>query len=194
MRKISADARFQFQHCWDYRILPFLCLLIFLSALFSCELKSRVGLGPGERPPPFSLPDLDGHLTALESLSGKVVLLNFWASWCGPCLVELPELQRLYETFSSKGFVIIAVASEDDRTNVETFRAKYGLTFPILLDPDGTQKRRYQVTGYPETFLIAKDGTLVMVADSDENAATVRVRGPRQWSQQGWERQIEGQL
>jgi peroxiredoxin len=128
-------------------------------------------LAPGDRAPGFELPALGGDQTlALESQAGRVVLLNFWATWCGPCEEEMPSMERLHRGLAAERFSLLAVSVDDDAAAVEAFRARLGLTFPILLDPDETAARLYQTTGYPESILIDAAGRVVE-----------RYVGPRAW-------------
>ena len=132
---------------------------------------TRAPIEPGRPAPAFSLPALSSEAPlSLESLRGKVVLLNFWATWCKPCEDEMPAMERLYRRLRDQDFELWAVSVDDDPTAVVEFRDRLGLSFPILLDAGAEVARRYQTTGYPETFLIARDGTIVF-----------RYVGPREW-------------
>ena len=111
--------------------------------------------------PDFRLPTLDGNEVRLSQYRGKVILLNFWATWCRPCREEMPSLQKLWAQFRGQDFVILAVAA--DRGNPRTvarFAAELNLDFPILLDPAGEVRRHYEVYGLPMTYLIGRDGRI----------------------------------
>ncbi|VAX09940.1 hypothetical protein MNBD_GAMMA26-1478 [hydrothermal vent metagenome] len=111
--------------------------------------------------PNFTLPDLDGHEVQLSDFKGKVVLLNFWATWCIPCREEMPDMQSLWEQTKDQGFVILAVAADrGDKEQVEAFTQKLALTFPILLDPSGDVRNRYEVAALPMSYLIGRDGKI----------------------------------
>ena len=111
--------------------------------------------------PAFVLPDLDGHEIRLSDFKGKVVLLNFWATWCGPCREEMPDMQALWEKTRDKGFVILAVAADrGEKKPVVAFARELALTFPILLDPDGDVRNRYEVAALPMSYLIGRDGRI----------------------------------
>ena len=111
----------------------------------------------------FTLSDLQGRQWALKDVRGKVVLVNFWATWCPPCRKELPDLQGLYERFSARGLVILAVSDEDAKT-VESYLAARPFTYPILLDPGRTVHTRFGIDGIPETFVYDRGGRLVAEA------------------------------
>ena len=108
----------------------------------------------------FTLTALDGKVYNLDALRGHVVLLNFWATWCPPCRKEMPDMQKLYERFEKKGFLVLAV-SDEKRETVEGFLAKQSYTFPILLDPDRKTNTAFYVEGIPKSFLFDRQGRLV---------------------------------
>lgn len=127
-------------------------------------------LGRGDPAPDFDLPSLEGPRVALRDLRGEVALVNFWATWCKPCEDEMPAMQRLYETLSPEGFELVAISVDESRDDVEAFRERLGVGFPILLDPDQTVSRRYQTTGFPESLLVDRQGRIIE-----------RYVGPREW-------------
>jgi len=108
----------------------------------------------------FSLTALDGKTYSLDALRGKVVLLNFWATWCPPCRREMPDMQKLYERFSSKGLVVLAV-SDEKRETVEDFLKKQNYTFPVVLDPGRKVNTAFGIEGIPNSFLFDREGRLV---------------------------------
>ncbi len=112
--------------------------------------------------PPFSLELLsDGSQASLADYQGKVILLNFWATWCAPCREEMPAMQTLWERYRSEGFEILAVAADRrGRKNVAPFITEHGFKYPILLDADGTVRNRYEVVGLPMSYLIGRDGKI----------------------------------
>jgi cytochrome c biogenesis protein CcmG, thiol:disulfide interchange protein DsbE len=127
-------------------------------------------IGPGSRAPHFEANTLDGGTASLADYAGKVVLLNIWATWCPPCVYELPSMQRLYEHLEGEDFEIVAV-SVDARLgtrdpqgyeggDVRAFADSLSLTFPILHDPEGRIRRTFRTTGVPESFLIGRDGII----------------------------------
>jgi peroxiredoxin len=139
-------------------------------ALLTAE-TTRDPIEPGLPAPGFSLPVLGGQSElSLGSLRGKVVLLNFWATWCKPCEDEMPAMENLYRTLGSGDFVLLAVSVDEDRGAVEEFVRRLGLSFPILLDPQKRTADAYQSYRFPESYLIDREGILV-----------ARYIGPREW-------------
>ncbi len=112
--------------------------------------------------PAFTLKNLDGKKINLEDYKGKAVLLNFWATWCEPCLEEMPALQKAYNTLKDEGFVVLAVSIDDDsrEKNVRAFAKKFGLSFPILLDSDQKVRDKYFNNVLPTSYLINAKGKL----------------------------------
>jgi peroxiredoxin len=122
--------------------------------------------------PNFSLPGLGGQMVSLTDYKGKVVLLNIWATWCPPCVEEMPSMEKLYQKLKGEGFEILAVSIDESGAQaVRPFMKKHKLSFPALIDSRGTLKGLYQTTGVPESFIIDKDGILVE-----------KVIGPRNWA------------
>jgi len=107
----------------------------------------------------FSLAGLDGKTYSLAGLRGKVVLVNFWATWCPPCRKEMPDLEKLYESLGPQGFVVLAI-SDEDRPTVEKFLQGKGYTFPILLDPGREIHKEFQVEGIPRSTVYDREGKL----------------------------------
>ncbi len=105
--------------------------------------------------PEFVLPDLSGAPVRLSDHEGKVILLNFWATWCPPCRAEMPSMETLYQAYRNQGLVILAISSDRaGRSVVESFVQDRGVTFPILLDPDGEVFAQYGVRGLPTSYLL----------------------------------------
>jgi len=120
----------------------------------------------------FSLPDLQGHPISLSSLKGKVVFLNVWATWCQPCIDEMPTIQHLHDQLQPRGLEVLTVSLDPLGSQiVAPFLKQYGLSFPVLLDVKSQLQKLYGTTGVPESFIIDKDGRLVE-----------KVVGPRDWS------------
>jgi len=164
---------------------PVFKLILLLSVclfILSCSRNNESGLNPGDLPPNLDLKTLDGAPFSPETLRGKVVLINFWASWCGPCVAELPSLQILYDKLKDQGFVVIGVGVDDDEESLRSFQNKYSLKFPILIDKTGAVKSKFKISGVPESFVLGKDGRLVLLLDPAGNMPAVRIVGPREWS------------
>jgi peroxiredoxin len=111
----------------------------------------------------FNLKDLKGDPVSLSGLRGKVVFLNVWATWCAPCIEEMPSIESLYKEFrNDKDFVVLAVSQDIDGSKMVTpFVEKNGLQFTVLLDPANDVGEAYGVNGIPETFIIGRDGRIV---------------------------------
>jgi peroxiredoxin len=129
--------------------------------------------------PAFSLSTLDGQQIKSDDLRGKVVLLNIWATWCPPCRAEMPAMQQVYQEYQAQGFEILAVNStaQDTFANLDPFVTEYGLTFPILLDPQGDVTRLYQARSLPTSFFIGRDGIIrEIVVGGPMDEALLRAR------------------
>lgn len=112
------------------------------------------------RAPPLNLSSTTGERVDLGALRGQVVLVNFWATWCPPCRAEMPAVDRLYSANRDAGLVVLAVNQQEDPGAVRAFAAQFNLSFPILLDPDGTVNARYNVTALPTSFFIDRKGII----------------------------------
>lgn len=110
--------------------------------------------------PNFSLPSLAGETFTLADLKGKVVLVNFWATWCPPCRAEMPAIDAAYRANKDAGFVVLAVDQMENPDIVNLFRAKYNLSFPLLLDSDGAINRQYLVSALPTSFFVDRKGVI----------------------------------
>jgi peroxiredoxin len=111
----------------------------------------------------FSLADLEGKTWSLENLRGKIVLVNFWATWCPPCRKEMPDLQALYDEYKDKGLIVLAI-SDEDSAKVRQFIADKKYTYPILLDPGRKANEAFVVEGIPKSFVYDRTGKLVAYA------------------------------
>jgi peroxiredoxin len=110
--------------------------------------------------PEFTLKDLSGKSWTFSELRGKVVLVNFWATWCPPCRKEMPDLEALYARFAAKGFVVLGI-SDEEAAKVEPFIRERKVSFPVLLDPGRKVNDMFVVEGIPKSFVYGRDGTLV---------------------------------
>jgi peroxiredoxin len=111
----------------------------------------------------FTLTGLDGQRWTLQELRGKVVLVNFWATWCPPCRKEMPDLNELYKQFKDKGFVVLAISDEQPQI-VRSFLSKHKVAYPILIDPQDRVHKEFGVDGIPKSYLYDRDGQLVAEA------------------------------
>jgi peroxiredoxin len=108
----------------------------------------------------FTLTDLQGKTWSLKALKGKVVLVNFWATWCPPCRKEMPDLNTLYQRFKDQGFVVLAI-SDEEAGKVKPFIAERNISYPVMLDPGRKVNELFQVEGIPKSFVYDRDGKLV---------------------------------
>jgi len=121
--------------------------------------------------PNIDLATLDDGRFHLSDYRGKVVLINFWATWCVPCRREMPGMERLWRRFQDKGLVIVGISADrGKRMKIVKFVDKLNLSFPIALDPDGQVRTTYEVTGLPFSYMIARDGRI-----------SGRIVGAREW-------------
>jgi peroxiredoxin len=111
--------------------------------------------------PDFSLPDLTGKKIRLKDFRGKVVFLNFFATWCVPCRLEMPAMEWLYRTYRDKGLAVVAVGIRESAKTVRAFTQEMKLSFPALLDMDGSVAYTYSVRPVPATYLIRRDGKIL---------------------------------
>jgi peroxiredoxin len=116
----------------------------------------------GAPAPDFVLNELNGGQVRLSDLKGQVVLLNFWATWCGPCEAEMPAIEDRYTTFKGQGLVVLGINQDEDSETVQAFVERLGLDFPILLDPGAVVGELYRARGLPTTFIVDRDGQIVV--------------------------------
>jgi peroxiredoxin len=110
--------------------------------------------------PDFRLPSKSGEQIALSDLKGQVVMLNFWATWCGPCRQEMPHLEALHQRYSDLGFTLLGVNVEEDSSGADKFLSGTPVTFPILFDPDSEVSQAYEVVAMPSTVLVDRAGNM----------------------------------
>jgi len=150
--------------------LPKIILVIILASVLVSGLVmagcSGSSSGPAQGPeigklaPDFQLSNLDGQVISLGDFRGQPVLLNFWASWCGPCRYEMPFLQEIFEGSSDTGLVILAVDLQENPSRVKEFVEEFGLSFPVLLATNQEVPLAYNIRGIPATFFIDKNGII----------------------------------
>ena len=113
----------------------------------------------GQAAPDFTLSDLNGKTVSLQSLRGKVVLLNFWATWCGPCVAEMPHLEKLHREYKNKGVIILGIDDEEAEV-AQNYLKQHGYTFNTLIDADKQVSKLYRISAIPQSFFITKDGMI----------------------------------
>ena len=155
------------QRIWFAGILLLGLVWIFVSADRSGASTNGLIPAPqkGFLAPDFTLTTLDGETVSLSDLRGQAVIVNVWASWCGPCRLEMPAFKQVYTEYRERGLVILAVnsTSQDTRTSVEKFVAEFQLPFSIPLDAEGKVARLYRVSALPSTFFVGRDGVSTKV-------------------------------
>lgn len=157
-------------------------IIAIIAILTAAIWKTRDRFTPldvGSRAPDYSALSLDGDTVPLSSFAGDVVVLNIWATWCPPCVTEMPSLQRLHDQLADQGLSVVAVSvdvadavtgSRPEDGPVRKFVDELGLTFTILRDPSAGIETRYQVNGLPTTYVIGRDGRIVR-----------KLLGPAEW-------------
>ena len=136
----------------------------YMSALGILEFDEKV------KAPNFMIKDLGGNTVSLEDYRGKIVFLNFWATWCPPCRAEMPSMEKLYAQFKNEDFAILAIDMREDAGKVRAFKEQFKLSFPMLLDSDGSVGAAYGIVSIPTTYLVDRNGYLLGGA-----------LGPRDW-------------
>lgn len=139
-------------------------LLVGKAADAQDHLYEAMGMAkvPPKAAPDFTLSTVDGKQVSLQAYRGKVVFLNFWATWCIPCREEMPALERLHQMYQrSQNFAVISIDYKESAEQVKAFFQQHALSFPALLDQSGSVSRDYLVSGMPTTYLIGRDGMLL---------------------------------
>lgn len=119
------------------------------------------GTAVGSAAPNFDSQTISGEPVSLAALRGRVILLNFWATWCGPCRIEMPEFEKAFQEYTEDGFTILAVNNRENRETAAGFAAQFGLSFPVVLDENGHIQNLFGVAQYPSTFIINREGVIV---------------------------------
>jgi peroxiredoxin len=132
--------------------------LVACAAFAICAGTASSAIAPATAAPDFTLHAMGGPNLRLKEQRGRVVMVNFWATWCGPCRQEMPQLNRLYEKYKSSGFVLLGVNVDDDAAKAAEVAAKLGVTFPVLLDTEKTVSKLYDLSTMPSTVIIDRDG------------------------------------
>jgi thiol-disulfide isomerase/thioredoxin len=164
-----------------------LCLTLLMPALINAQMralpqelrdafrKARISVQNPVAARNFSVPTLDGANQALSALKGKVVFLNFWATWCGPCRAEMPSMEILYQRFKNSNFVMLAVDIQETREEVVAFMREMGLSFPVGLDLNGRASSLYNISAIPTSYIIDRDGYIVAAVRGSMNWNTPEV-------------------
>lgn len=148
-------------------------VLVALACLSLCSDAANAGEllpAPAAAPVELRLSDLDGRARTLDALRGKVVLVNFWASWCTPCIAEMPSIQRLAEAMRGKPFAVVGVNVAESEARVRAIAKRLGIAFPVLLDNDSAVFNRWGATVLPTTYLLDGEGVVRYLG-----------RGPLEW-------------
>ena len=140
-------------------VIVLLAALMGLPVLDGWSMGSRVP-AVGMQAEDFQLADLDGKSQSLGQYRGKIVLLNFWATWCKPCTTEMPAMQACYDKLREKGFVVLAINELEDDTKVREHIKQYGHTFPVLMDRDNKVANQFGVFGLPVSVFIDEKGVV----------------------------------
>jgi len=131
-----------------------------LIALFAILLNPALAGDVNESAPDFTLPGDGGQAVSLSDLRGQVVMINFWASWCGPCRQEMPLLEQIHQRYESLGFTLLGVNVEENSSDAKAFLEDRPVSFPILFDPDNGVSKLYDVIAMPSTVLIDRQGNV----------------------------------
>lgn len=133
-------------------------LFSLLLVIVNCKKKDQMAV-IGSHAPDFTLTDLEGKKVSLSDYRGKVIVIDFWATWCPPCKDSIPFLESLYQRYKERGIVVIGVSFDEDVELVKRFKERYPMTYPTLMG-EGWIKNNYGLIGIPEMFIIGRDGVL----------------------------------
>ena len=140
---------------------------MFRSLLLAASLglsSAAMAVGVGEKAPSFSLPTLgSGQSMGLSKYKGRVVYVDFWASWCGPCRESLPMLNELRNELKRKGFEVLAINLDENTDDAKAFLKQFPVSYPVLLDPEGRIPEKYELPGMPTSFMIDKKGNVAKI-------------------------------
>ena len=149
-----------------------LCVFVNATSIADEQARTIYELENKSAAPDFTLKDVDGKTHKLSDYRGKVVMINFWATWCPPCRYELPSMQRAYEKLKRTDVEFLAINLGEDADTIFTFTADYPVTFPLLMDLDSSVSNMYPVIGLPTTYFVNPEGVLVY-----------RAIGSREWDE-----------
>jgi thiol-disulfide isomerase/thioredoxin len=154
--------------------LLFLCAF----AVFSVKVKNQLttkespltAVKLGEPMPDFTLPDATGRMVKFSDVSreNKLVMINFWASWCTPCRMEMPQFEKLYTAKKGEGFTLLAINVDREREKADAYLKNKPVSFPVLIDQDGVVAKQLGLNALPTTILVGQDGKVIHVAEGVE--------------------------
>jgi peroxiredoxin len=156
------------------RFLLLISFLVLADAGTSAAVSGNSLLG--SRAPEFALRDMKGNYVSITGLRGKVVVVNFWATWCPPCRIEMPSLNRLHNDYRSKGLVVVAVTTESSERGIRNYLSETHLNLPIVLDNDGRVSKIYGVFSLPTSYVIDRSGTVVLYYMGEQNWDSIELR------------------
>jgi peroxiredoxin len=145
---------------WQQAVGLLLILAAMATACSGPGPDASSGINEGKQARDFELEAMDGGSVSLSDYEGKVVLVNFWATWCPPCRAEMPSFEAAYQAHNEDGFVVLGVNVEESRGAVEPFVAEMGVTFPVLLDEKGRVANEYRTLGLPISLLVDRTGVI----------------------------------
>ena len=146
---------------WLSSLILVCSIVIFFSVPYVAREQGSARADGDDRAADFNLKDLDGRTVALSDYKGKTIVLYFMATWCPECRSSIPQLKEIYSLYNAKGLVLLVIDVMESREKMAAFSRKYGLTFPILLDEDGSVYRSYGVGGVPVKALIDRNGRII---------------------------------
>jgi cytochrome c biogenesis protein CcmG/thiol:disulfide interchange protein DsbE len=148
--------------------------LWFFCALFLLSAPARA-IEPGVEAPAFRLPDAAGDTLALADYAGAVVYIDFWASWCGPCLISFPVMERLQQQYAEQGFTVLAINVDQRRQDADAFLRKRSVGFPVLFDSQGSTPAAFGIKGMPTSYLVDGDGKVIHVHEGFKRSDGARI-------------------
>jgi peroxiredoxin len=142
-----------------WRWLPVVGLLL-LAACGGSGPGLSEGISEGDLAPDFRLETLDGNQMSLQDQRGKVVLINFWATWCDPCRAEIPDIEAVYQARRDEGFTVLGVNSHETPGSIAPFAIWMGISYPILIDENGRVEKTYRLVGLPMSLIVDQEGII----------------------------------
>ena len=134
------------------------------NAVYDNPQDTPVAPEVGAAAPPFETTDLSGKPVSLAALRGSPIVVNFWATWCGPCITEMPMIQQAYEQYQLQGLRVIGVDANETPAEVKRWQMRFGLTYDLVMDQDSRIANAYRVRGLPSTYFIGRDGVIRQIA------------------------------